>query len=114
MPGRCYIQRMEHFEDIWNEAEQVSEKMTHLIVDDVVKQLHSKIDKLADYANMPKEQAVNIGEILFDLAAIASITERRNSIGVNVAAGMKSATESNKEKLNGVQNIVNSSLLERK
>lgn len=86
-----------HFEDIWNEAELLSSKLEDRTLDDIVKILHSRVDNLVSCANLPKDQALNIGEILFELATVANITERRNNTSVNVAAGLKKATETRKE-----------------
>lgn len=88
-----------HFEDIWNEAEKLSEKLEDKPLEEIIKVLHFRVDNLLGCANLPSDQAINIGEILFELARVASITERRNKIGVNVAAGMRQATEQKKQDL---------------
>ena len=87
-----------HFEDIWNEAEKLSADQDKT-VEDIVKTLHSRVDLLKTLADLPKDQALNIGEILYELANIANITERRNDVGVNVAAGMKLAIENRRQEI---------------
>ena len=87
-----------HFEDIWNEAEKLSADQDKT-VEDIVKTLHSRIELLKNLVALPKDQALNIGEILYELANIANITERRNDIGVNVAAGMKLAIENRRQEI---------------
>ena len=88
-----------HFEDIWAEAELLSTKLEERTLEDIIKVLHSRVDNLISCANLPKDQALNIGEILFELATVVNITERRNKTPVNVAAGLKIATENRKEDL---------------
>jgi len=88
-----------HFEEVWTEAESVSAKLEERTLDEIVKVLHSRVDNLIGCANLPKDQTLNIGEILFELATVVNITEKRNNIGVNVSAGLKFATETRKEDL---------------
>ncbi len=90
---------MEHFEDIWNASEAFSKKLQEESLEDIIKVLHSRVDNLLGCANLPRDQAINIGEILFELARVASITELRNNVGVNVAKGMKLALENRKSEL---------------
>ncbi len=90
---------MEHFEDIWNASETFSKKLQEESLEDIIKVLHSRVDNLLGCANLPRDQAINIGEILFELARVASITELRNNVGVNVAKGMKLALENRKSEL---------------
>jgi len=90
---------MKHFEEIWNESEVFAKNLKEESLDDIIKVLHSRIDNLSGCANLPRDQAINIGEILFELARVASITELRNKKGVNVAQGMIMALENRKSEL---------------
>ena len=85
------------FEDIWNSAEDISSKLNINDIEAVIIGLQQRVAKLSEFATLPKEQAVNLGEILFDLATICKITEHLNdNIGVNVAAGLSLAIENRK------------------
>ena len=88
-----------HFEEIWNEAEELSGKIDDRKLKDIALLIREKVDKLEEYGNLPKEQAINIGEILFELASVCNITELRNNKGVNVSAGLKATIENKKEEL---------------
>ena len=88
-----------HFEEVWAEAELLSSKLEERTLEDIIKILHARVDNLSGCASLPKDQAINIGEILFELATVVNITERRNKTGVNVSAGLKLATDNRKEDL---------------
>lgn len=88
-----------HFEEVWADAEMLSSKLEERTLDEIVKVLHSRVDNLVGYANLPRDQTLNIGEILFELAAVVNITEKRTNVGVNVSAGLKFATENRKDDL---------------
>jgi hypothetical protein len=88
-----------HFEEVWAEAEMTSAKINSKKLEDVVKAIHHKVDNITKYVNLPREQTINIGEILFDLANVVNIIEVENKIPVNVSAGLKFATKNKQEDL---------------
>jgi len=97
--GKTMTTQNKTFEDIWNEAELLSKKIQDVNVDEIIERLHSRVDILKNSVNLPKEQAVNIGEILFEIAYITQLTQEKTNKQVNVAAGMQLAIESKRAEL---------------
>jgi hypothetical protein len=86
---------MVHFEDIWEEAETLSEQLEPN-TDTIITELHKRVDNIKTGLTLPaRRQAVNIGEILFDLCTLAKLVSRPED-SCNVAAGLRLAIENRK------------------
>lgn len=89
---------MAHFEDIWEEAEALSEQLSP-DVDKIIVALHERVDNIKSGLTLPaRRQAVNIGEILFELCTVAKLVSRPED-SCNVAAGLRLAIENRKAQL---------------
>lgn len=90
---------MIHFEDIWNDAELTAAHDEERSLESIVQAIHSRAEQIKDYINNPKKQALNIGELLFEVASAVNLAERTNKTPINIAAGLKLITEKRKEDL---------------
>jgi hypothetical protein len=75
-----------HFEDIWNEAEKLSDNKTDLEFISSLKEEIDTLEKLTD----PMERAESMGSVLFLLAALSK------AYNINVAAALKNAITNRK------------------
>lgn len=80
-----------HFEDIWNEAEILTDRFVEKDLSVIVDEIKYRLDKICSLKNDSLQQAINIGEILFDLAWIVKISEKESNSCINVAGAMNRA-----------------------
>ena len=87
-----------HFEDIWNEAETLSKRFPQS-PEELVRNLHTGIDKIPRVVTLGgRKVSMVIGQIIFDLAALAQLVDRPDD-PCNVAAGMRLENETRKAQL---------------
>lgn len=87
-----------HFEDIWNEAEAVAEKMLDVEItngDTLNIQLKRDLDTLAGDGNIA-EKSKALGEAVFALCAWCKILEQKGIV-INSARALQDALERNQE-----------------
>lgn len=83
---------MAHFETVWNEAESVSKSYTDLSRKEILKQLRTAIDDLAD-ADEQGEYQEALGDSLFALCALCAHLEDKKEMTVNSHSALVEAIE---------------------
>lgn len=89
---------MAHFETVWNEAESVSKSYTDLSRKDILKQLRTAIDDLAD-ADEQGEYQEALGDSLFALCALCAHLEDKKEMTINSHSALVEAIERKRAEL---------------
>lgn len=86
-----------HFEDIWNEAEELSKQITDNSVLSILKRLREYIDTMvfAQGLSQINERDKAFGDILFELCAFCKAVEKQDS-QINSATALRNAIEKRK------------------
>jgi hypothetical protein len=71
-----------HFEDIWNAAEATGAKLPDATCEEIISLIKNRLDKFVSDPILPREQAIIVGEVLFD---ICRLTHKQN---INSAAAL--------------------------
>lgn len=87
---------MKHFEDIWNAAEKLASEEEDHNLDEILQELHFRLDSLKPGIKLPRDQANNLGEILLGLATICHISQKTSEKNINIAAGLENAINNKK------------------
>ena len=81
-----------HFEDFWNEAEVIGRNYNNTVPQHIESIKHA-LDKLTGEVKLPQEQAILVGQIIFDLCGIT------DKLNINSAASLKLISENKKAAL---------------
>jgi len=93
---------MIHFETIWNQSESVAKSYTELARKEILGQIRTGIDGLAD-SDSEAEYTEALGDILFGLCAFCAHLEEKKGLQINSAVALAQAIERKRAEILGSQ-----------
>lgn len=85
-----------HFEDIWNEAEELSEELNKQTQQDITTRMRICVDGLSVGIDTVQRRGEIIGELLFELCSYCKLQEKEGT-PINSAAALRLVIDRKKE-----------------